>query len=77
MPSLKRASRARQLGAEGYLYAPAIPLLGSGLRRPTHECETGFFFEHYGYVRVLEAVPPGTAEDAGQLEVPRDADSFG
>lgn len=44
-------SLARQLGGEGYLYAPAIPLLGSGLRRPTHGCETDFFFEHYGYVR--------------------------
>ncbi|HMA28313.1 MAG TPA: glycerophosphodiester phosphodiesterase [Thermoanaerobaculia bacterium] len=40
----------RQAGAEGsYLYLPALPALGSDLRRPVRECEKALFLEHYGY----------------------------
>jgi glycerophosphoryl diester phosphodiesterase len=41
----------RQVGAEAhYLYLPALPLLGSELRRPVRECDVALFLEHYGYV---------------------------
>lgn len=47
----------RQLGAEGdFLYLPALPLLGSELRRPVRECDKAVFLEHYGYVLAKEGL---------------------
>jgi glycerophosphoryl diester phosphodiesterase len=66
----------RQAGAEGsYLYLPALPALGSDLRRPVRECEKALFLEHYGYTLAEKGfesslggarkpeVPPALLED--------------
>ena len=75
----------RQLGAEGdFLYLPALPLLGSDLRRPVGECDEAFFRDHYGYVLAKEGltnpfvgsrrpdVPPARLSDLLEW-APRDA----
>lgn len=47
----------RQAGVEGdFAFLPALPVLGSGLRRPVRECEKALFLEHYGYVRATEGL---------------------
>ncbi len=67
---------ARQVGAEGsYLYLPALPALGSDLRRPVHDCQKALFLDHYGYTLAEKGfesslggarrpeVPPALLED--------------
>ncbi|HSB64312.1 MAG TPA: glycerophosphodiester phosphodiesterase [Thermoanaerobaculia bacterium] len=66
----------RQAGAEGsYLYLPALPGLGSDLRRPVRDCQKALFLEHYGYTLADKGfesslggarrpeVPPAVLED--------------
>lgn len=40
---------ARQVGAEGLLYTPRVPPVGSDARRPVDELTLDRFLEHYGY----------------------------
>jgi glycerophosphoryl diester phosphodiesterase len=46
---------ARQTGAEGLLYVPAVPPVGADLRRPVSDLTLVELRENYGYARLGEA----------------------
>jgi glycerophosphoryl diester phosphodiesterase len=49
---------ARQTGAEGFLYIPAVPPIGNSWRRPVRELTLDELRAHYGYAKLGGTLDP-------------------